>query len=427
MNGLKTALCSVQVPSLSQMKSSSYWRGLFTNKASGGDGSGCSHNGEEFFGTFEGRLVTMQEILLWTDPVRSVLWMLLSQSLLYQFCLSSTPLLSSVAYVSLLVYLYHTWTSRVWPSIRVPPDHPEDPEKWTPVHPDTLSAPELKSITSRVQSRILEIHRGLWQLREEKPLVFCILVSSFFICLACLGCRVSAPAVLHSSCLLSFFLPNLLLRLARNESCATVITFTGDILSSLSSLLVYRGSGAVPQEHHDLDEFMPEETAETYQSLEVQDRFQSPLSSEQEDSLSLSLAADLRMPSHEEVVDQLDLFANSQDLELDLLPTARSLQDVPDTDSESEDGGVAGPLGQLRGVEDSSDSDSDLMPQLRTRESPSVSARLSSVGTSVTSMLPSMTSVLGSLINSRERSEEPELEDFELISEDELSGETPDL
>ncbi len=37
----------------------------------------------------------------------------------------------------------------------------------------------------------------------------------------------------------------------------------------------------------------------------------------------------------------------------------------PDTDSESDEEGVAGPLGQLRGVEDSSDSDSDLMPQPR--------------------------------------------------------------
>ena len=37
----------------------------------------------------------------------------------------------------------------------------------------------------------------------------------------------------------------------------------------------------------------------------------------------------------------------------------------PETDSESDDEVVAGPLGQLRGVEDSSDSDSDLLPQLR--------------------------------------------------------------
>jgi hypothetical protein len=36
----------------------------------------------------------------------------------------------------------------------------------------------------------------------------------------------------------------------------------------------------------------------------------------------------------------------------------------PDTDSEDE-AVVGGPLGQLRGVEESSDSDSDLMPQLR--------------------------------------------------------------
>ena len=39
-----------------------------------------------------------------------------------------------------------------------------------------------------------------------------------------------------------------------------------------------------------------------------------------EDSLSLSLAADLTIPSHEEVADQLDS-PTSQDLELDLLPT----------------------------------------------------------------------------------------------------------
>ena len=32
---------------------------------------------------------------------------------------------SSVAYLSLVVYLYHTWTARIWPAIRVPPEHPE--------------------------------------------------------------------------------------------------------------------------------------------------------------------------------------------------------------------------------------------------------------------------------------------------------------
>ena len=42
-----------------------------------------------------------------------------------------------------------------------------------------------------------------------------------------------------------------------------------------------------------------------------------------EDSLSLSLAADLRIPSHEEVLQQeMDSYSSSpRDLELDLLPT----------------------------------------------------------------------------------------------------------
>jgi hypothetical protein len=46
-----------------------------------------------------------------------------------------------------------------------------------------------------------------------------------------------------------------------------------------------------------------------------------------EDSLSLSLEAGLRIPSHEEVADQLDS-PLSRDLELDLLPATRSMQDV---------------------------------------------------------------------------------------------------
>jgi hypothetical protein len=52
---MRTALCSVRVPSLVQMRSADYWRSLLTNKGAGtGGGSGASHkNGGAFFGTFE--------------------------------------------------------------------------------------------------------------------------------------------------------------------------------------------------------------------------------------------------------------------------------------------------------------------------------------------------------------------------------------
>jgi hypothetical protein len=55
MEGLRTALCSVRVPSLVQMRSGDYWRSLLTNKGVGtGGGSEASHkNGGAFFGTFE--------------------------------------------------------------------------------------------------------------------------------------------------------------------------------------------------------------------------------------------------------------------------------------------------------------------------------------------------------------------------------------
>jgi hypothetical protein len=46
---------------------------------------------------------------------------------------------------------------------------------------------------------------------------------------------------------------------------------------------------------------------------------------------------------------------DSSDSDSDIMPQPRYIYG----------GGVAGPLGQLRGVEDSSDSDSDLMPQPR--------------------------------------------------------------
>ena len=47
-------LSSVRVPSLGQMRSGDYWRGLFTNKATAGSGTvGGYSTGSEFFGTFE--------------------------------------------------------------------------------------------------------------------------------------------------------------------------------------------------------------------------------------------------------------------------------------------------------------------------------------------------------------------------------------
>ncbi len=50
-----------------------------------------------------------------------------------------------------------------------------------------LGKPIAAGLLALLRFSLFQIYQGLWLLRDERPLVFCILLSSFFLCLAILG------------------------------------------------------------------------------------------------------------------------------------------------------------------------------------------------------------------------------------------------
>jgi len=361
---------------------------------------------------FESKLVSAQEVAVWSSPYKSMVWLVVSQVILYYLCSSSTPLLSTTAYLTLSAYIYITWVYTIWPAIRVPPPVEEDTENWTPVHPDVMSAPELNTFITNSKTKIYEILTGLKLLREEQPGKFCIFLSSFFLALALLGLKFSTPFLLHSSVLLILVLPAILIRLNRNQSCAPVLRFLSDFSAGLVDLTVYRGINAPPRENRDLDEFVPEVTEENVSLL---NKALSYVQKQEKDD-DLSLLGNISIPSHEEV--ENDSMNALLDFEKDLLPSS-SLAIEQCADHESTDSEVESPGGFIRDYNDSDTDSLDLEPEMKV---PVISMVTSSV-TSVTNTVSSVSSLLGSFLKKNES--EPDLEDFEMISEDELSAESP--
>ena len=108
-------------------------------------------------GLFQSKLVRVQEVAVWSNPTLSIIWVLLSQILLYYLSNWTVSLISPLSYILLSLYVYLTWVYTVWPAVRVPPSPDEDPELWTPLHPDVLSAPELQIFLNNLKSRVSEV------------------------------------------------------------------------------------------------------------------------------------------------------------------------------------------------------------------------------------------------------------------------------
>jgi len=391
------SLPKLRIPTLAQLRDGSFLNTVGEQE----------QREETWLKEYESKLVSAQEIAVWTSPWKSVIWLVLTQALLYYLCNSTTPLLSTTMYFSLSAYIYITWVYTIWPAIRVPPPRDQDTETWTPVHPDVMSAPELETFLRNSNVKICQIFAGLKLFREEQPGKFSIVLSSFFLALLALGLKVSTHLLLHSFAFLALVLPGAILRLNENQTCAPILNFIADFSSGLVDLLVYRGVNAPPIENKDLDEFVPEVTEENVSLLNkaltyVQKR-------EKDDDLSL--IGDMSIPSHEEV--ENDSMNALLDFEKELLPTS-SLAIEQCVERESSDSEVEQPSGIIR---DYNDSDTDSLELESEVKAPVVSVVTSSV-TTITDTVSSVTSLLGSFL--KKNDSEPNLDDFEFFSDDEL-------
>lgn len=453
MEVFKSYLSKIKFPSYSELRSGEFFRKIKENE---------EKTSKDYLLHFENNLIYLQEVLIWTNVQRSVLWLIASQLFLYQFCLSSTPILSTTAQLVLIGYLYTIFTQRLWPVIRIPEEQtPQDIEKWTDVHPDTLSAPELQQLVHKSRQKIVQIYNGLWLLRAEDPLRFCITMSTVFIATAILGIKVSTPVLIHSVALLAFLLPPLFIHLSRNEQILPVLLLIGEIIISLSNFIIYHGNKIVPKESHDLDEFLPaEEGITTTDPLEITQS--SHKLQDDIDYLECQLVPQHSIPSHEDA--DLDLSGSKALMiqESQLLPSTSTI----DHSLSDDDDDIMIPQSQAKLINFADTSDDDDEFSLRGLPAPAVgkdecspviqssivtgSPSLNSLGSSLvaasaflpsvnsaTAYLPSVNQVFGSLVSNVEQqpatqhrksyrsgNSEASLDDFELISEEDLDKES---
>ena len=89
--------------------------------------------------------------------------------ILFYFIFSPIYLLGML---TLLSFVYTTWTQRIWPEIRVPEADPGPEPEWTPVSPDVLSAPELVRLWEDFHSKLCQFFSWLKNLRCERKHIF---------------------------------------------------------------------------------------------------------------------------------------------------------------------------------------------------------------------------------------------------------------
>lgn len=150
-----------------------------------------------FFIRFEGYLVRLQELSLWTDPKNSIAALVAVHCVYwYLSATSNTPvyLLASLASIS---FLYTTWTQRIWPEIRVPEADPGPDPDWTPVSPDVLSAPELVKLWEDFRCRLCRSFRWLGDRRKDEPGKFCWAMSTLFLLMTYIGSSITTLGLLY--------------------------------------------------------------------------------------------------------------------------------------------------------------------------------------------------------------------------------------
>jgi len=359
---------------------------------------------------FETRLAQAQEVALWSRPLVSLAWLIVTQALVYH--LTSSAVLPNIAKILLVAFIYSTWVYRVWPAIRVPPEHPEDAEEFTPLHPDVLSAPEMAGWVQSGKKKIGEVVQGQVVLRRERPAIFCS-VSSLFCCLlAVIGMQTSTAGLLHISVFLVLTLPAILVRASKVPVIAPWLDFGADFLGGLCDLCTYRGENAPPLENKELDEFVPEVNKETESFLATALSYVQRRDTEEDTSLTAGMA----IPSHEEVEFESPAHGNP---EVDLLPvTTLALDHRVDEDSDSECGDLEGQLalpgvGESSGEEDSLDLEPSMGPVMSM-----VTSSVTSVTSTASSVSAATSHLFGSFLTKAES--EPDLEDFELVDSTDL-------
>lgn len=148
-------------------------------------------------GPLEPLLMYVQSVLAWERPRHSVV-MLIGINFLFWLATSTNyRFFFLLAIAAMIIIFIDTWRNQIWPEIKLPSPSDDDNEDWIPVHLKLLSGPEINHHAAEILTSIYLMFRTLWEMRRDRPFLFCLLVSTACIVVAVVGHFLPGVMVLY--------------------------------------------------------------------------------------------------------------------------------------------------------------------------------------------------------------------------------------
>lgn len=412
-------------------------------------------------GRYEPYIIKVQRVLVWEKPIISVLCIIIVNLLLWLAVNFECRFYGFVFWILLLGVLYDFWIDRIWPEISVPVEKRRQNTDYMVVHPSILSVPEMSHYIRETHVYLKNYYSWLKSVRSDQPGIFCCGMSCCFVILTLIGRAIPGSVIAYIIVMMVMIGPGV---------CIHVLPPTVlERVRNIRSFFKMKSKDIDSEE----EEYLPEQTGENLALLQLAGE---PVDLDKDEDLEPSLngtedfALDTEtgdssntqtsfttgvsvMPSHDEGstdgldVSEFDLAASAQSppQKSESQYTKRTLDpDLSDTDDE-DIAGIHFQSSHFNG--DSSEDDEKAFTQgltfsevgqtsAKTKESEAapqgigemltasvmqaVSKNISNLGAMGQSLLSTVISSGTKKQEERTSSEDSE-EDFEMISQDELS------
>ncbi|XP_063232680.1 reticulophagy regulator 3-like [Bacillus rossius redtenbacheri] len=144
-------------------------------------------------GRFENYVVEVQKLLIWENPVYSLVSVIVV-NVLFWFSTSFELSFYCFVFMALLVISAYNFVSE---KCYLPHPTGVETQDWTPVHPSILTVPEISHYLSMAHCLARDYYVWLRTVRSEQPEVFCVGMCSFFLGLTVIGRAVPGLLILY--------------------------------------------------------------------------------------------------------------------------------------------------------------------------------------------------------------------------------------
>lgn len=207
---------------------------------------------------FEPHVIKLQRVLIWENPLISVLCVLVVNILFWLAVNFECRFYGFVFWTILIGFLYDMWIQRIWPEISVPiAGRSQSTGDRTAVHPSVLSVPEISHYLSEAHMLLKDYYIWLKTLRGDQPGVFCCGMSCCFFGLTLIGRAIPGTVIAYFFIMLFMIGPGICIHLLPSSIF--------EKLRNLRTLFKTKGKDT----DSEVDEYLPEQTGENLALLQL--------------------------------------------------------------------------------------------------------------------------------------------------------------